>query len=241
MQSNETRRCQGLDHHRRRCTAPAIDGSNYCAAHQPTAPQIEPMIESPARGLLGRFLTRAPQTGVPDTVRHKVDGALKNKSTEQVCAELLHNENTNVRWNAAFALRRRRDPAAIEALWHALQNDPVSLVRQQCAVALGKIGTPAVLAPLIEALWHDRDAGVRQACAIALGNLGYQIASKDLADVLGRDLAAFVRWDCALSLGQLGDHTVIGVLTELAQSDSSAVVRNACKEALAMIKQQPTS
>jgi len=229
--------CRGLTPNRKRCAAQAIDETCFCAEHQLPAQIAERRAEPESRGgLIGKLLPRPPRGGVPDDAKHKVAGSLKNKSTEQVCHELLRNESVDVRWNAAFALRRRRDSSAIESLWQALRDDPVGMVRQQSAVALGKIGTLAVLGPLIEALWHDRDAGVRQACAIALGNLGYQIASKDLAEVLGRDIAVFVRWDCALALGQIGDHTVEGLLNELAASDVSPVVRKACQEAVEEIR-----
>lgn len=232
-------RCSGLTADRKRCAAQAIDETGFCAEHQPTAPQIEPRAEAePRRGLIDKLLARPARGGVPDDVKHKVDGALKNKSTAEICAVLLQSESTDARWNAAFVLRRRRDSAAIESLWQALRDDPVGMVRQQSAVALGKIGTLAVLSPLIEALWHDRDAGVRQACAIALGNLGYPIASKDLAKVLGRDIAVFVRWDCALALGQIGDQTVAGLLNELATNDASPVVRKACQDAVVEIQRK---
>ncbi len=228
--------CLGLTANRKRCPAPAINETGYCAEHQPRQPVIEAKETETRAGLLDKILARPAPHRIPDDVKHLVVGSLKNKSTAQLCDVLLHDPSVDRRWNAAFALRKRRDPAAIEALWQALHDEPVGLVRQQSAVALGKIGTLEVLNPLIEALWHDRDAGVRQACAVALGNLGYAIASQDLAQVLGRDRATFVRWDCALALGQLGDRTVQGLLEELAQSDPTPVVRNACKEVLEKMK-----
>lgn len=237
---NDTMQCRGLTQDRKRCAAQAIDETGFCAEHRLLTQTVEPHTEAKSRsGLIDKLLARPARDGVPDDVKHAVAGTLKNKSTAHLCEVLLRDKSTNARWNAAFALRRRRDPAAIEALWQALRADPVGMVRQQSAVALGKIGTLAVLSPLIEALWHDRDAGVRQACAIALGNLGYSIASKDLAQVLGRDIAAFVRWDCALALGQIGDRTVEGLLNELATSDASPVVRKACQEAVENIQKRP--
>ncbi len=232
--------CCGLTQDRKRCAAQAVDETGFCAEHRLLVQNAEPRTESQSRGgLIDKLLARSARNGVPDDVKHAVAGSLKNKSTAQICEVLLRDQSTDARWNAAFALRRRRDPAAIESLWQALRDDPVGMVRQQSAVALGKIGTLAVLSPLIEALWHDRDAGVRQACAVALGNLGYPIASQDLAEVLGRDIAVFVRWDCALALGQIGDRTVAGLLNELATSDASPVVRKACREAIEEIKKRP--
>ena len=236
-------RCYGLttDHHR--CSTEAQETTNFCAEHRALAQterSAEPAPET--RGGVARLLKRLQSASVknivPDDANFAVPGWLKKKPTSQVIERLLNDPSCMIRWSAAFVLRKRRDPAAIEPFWQVLCNDPVSFVRQQSAVALGKIGTVAVLGPLIESLWHDRDAGVRQACAIALGNLGYKIATKDLADVLGRDHAVFVRWDCALALGQVGDLTVERLLEERAEKDHSQVVRRACRESLDEIRRR---
>ena len=236
-------RCYGLTTDRHRCSREAHETTNFCAEHQAMAQTertLKPALET--RDGVARLLQRLQpvfvKNVVPDGANFAVPGWLKKKPTSQVIERLLNDPSCMIRWSAAFILRKRRDPAAIEPLWQVLRNDPVSFVRQQSAVALGKIGTAAVLGPLIEALWHDRDAGVRQACAIALGNLGYAVATKDLADVLGRDRAVFVRWDCALALGQVGDFTVERLLEELAEKDRSEVVRRACREALTEIQRR---
>ncbi len=236
-------RCHGLTADRQRCPRDAQDATNFCAEHQPLA-QTEPPAE-PApktRGGIARLLKRlqpAPARNVvPDDANFAVPGWLRKSSTPQVIERLLSDPSCMIRWSAAFVLRKRRDPVAIEPLWQVLRDDPVSFVRQQSAVALGKIGTTATLGPLIESLWHDRDAGVRQACAIALGNLGYAIATKELAETLGRDHAVFVRWDCASALGQVGDLTVERLLEERAEKDQSQVVRGACHESLDEIRRR---
>ena len=234
-------RCMGLTNARRRCALEAIDAIGYCVLHQDQAMPIEP-IKEPAPSMAQRrqsffaSLLKPSQHAIPDDVKLGVPGWLKKLSTETVIQHLLRDADSMRRWHAAFALRKRRDPTAIDPLWLALENDAVSMVRQQSAVALGKIGTTKAINPLIEALWHDRDAGVRQACAIALGNLGYPIAARDLAEVLRKEYAAFVRWDCVLALGRLGDRTVEPLLIELATQDRTEVVRNACREALVEIQ-----
>ncbi|MEW5718202.1 MAG: HEAT repeat domain-containing protein [Chloroflexota bacterium] len=236
-------RCHALTSDRRRCSRDAQDATNFCAEHQPMTPteqSAETTLEP--RGGIARLLTRLQPASakniVPDNANFAVPGWLKKSSTPQVIAHLLNDPSCLIRWAAAFVLRKRRDPAAIDPLWQVLRDDPVSFVRQQSAVALGKIGTAAALAPLIESLWHDQDAGVRQACAIALGNLGYAIATKDLAEMLGRDHAVFVRWDCALALGQVGDLTVERLLEERAEKDHSQAVRGACRESLDEIRRR---
>ena len=230
-------RCYGLTDDRHRCSTDVQDTTNFCAEHRAMEQIEQPAQPAPeTRGIVARFLQRlkpaSAKNVVPDDANFAVPGWLKKRSTPQVIDRLQNDCSCMIRWSAAFVLRKRRDPAAIEPLWHVLRSDPVSFVRQQSAVALGKIGTTEVLGPLIEALWHDRDAGVRQACAIALGNLGYNIATKDLAQVLERDYAVFVRWDCALALGQVGDLTVERLLAELAEKDRSEVVRRVCRDSL---------
>jgi HEAT repeat protein len=228
--------CHALGADRRRCTMDTIDDTEFCAKHKPDVPYKSEI--KPQSGVLGKLIPRSAVGGVRDDVKRDVAGSFKRKSMQQLRDILLTDASVDARWNGAFALRRRRDQAAIEALWQTLRDELVGIVRQQAAVALGKIGTMAALAPLGEALWHDRDAGVRQACAIALGKLGFQIASQDLAQVLRRDIAVFVRWDCALALGQVGNHTFADMLTELCASDPSTIVRSACQQALAQIKRK---
>jgi HEAT repeat protein len=236
-------RCHALTADRHRCLHDAQDGSDFCAEHQAFT-QIDQSAE-PApetRGALVRLLNQlklAPaKNAVPDDANFAVPGWLKKMTTPQVIERVLNDPSCMIRWSAAFILRKRRDPVAVEPLWQVLRADPVSFVRQQSAVALGKIGTTAVLGPLIESLWHDQDAGVRQACALALGNLRYNIATKDLAEVLGRDHAVFVRWDCALALGQVGDLTLEQLLEERTEKDQSPVVRGACRESLDEIRRR---
>lgn len=234
-----TMRCFGLTSDRHRCATPAHATTQFCAEHQALAHADPPARERPPLArLVQRFRSIPVNHRVPDDARFAVPRWLDKRSTPQVIECLLSDVSCMMRWSAAFVLRKRRDPIAIEPLWRVLQNDPVSFVRQQAAVALGKIGTPAVLGPLIEALWYDRDAAVRQACAIALGNLGYRMAASDLVEALARENAVWVRWDCALALGQIGDKAVERVLAARAESDASEVVRRACRQALEEIRRR---
>ncbi len=237
-------RCFGLSADRRRCRAEAIGSVGYCEEHREELERNGERIrqEPDARGerasLLSHWRPRSDRDLIPDDARFNVPGWLKRSPVPAVIDRLLHDPNPTTRWLAAFTLRRRRDPGAIEPLWQTLQEDPVSLVRQQSAVALGKIGTLAVIGPLVEALWHDYDAGVRQACAIALGNLRYPTAARELAGMLEREQAAFVRWDCALALGQVGDRAAESLLSRSASADRAEVVRHACEQALADIRRR---
>jgi HEAT repeat protein len=237
-------RCLGLTAERRRCSAEAIGATGYCEAHQvehaglAPASEIQPRVNSRVWSWVNWRRDHSTPRVVPDEARFSVPAWLWTSPTSAVIQQLLHHADTMTRWSAAFTLRKRRDPAAIEPLWEALRHDRSSLVRQQAAVALGKIGTAAARGPLIEGLWHDSEAGVRQACAIALGNLGDRAAAPDLAQALERDPATFVRWDCVLALGQLGDHTVEPLLAELARHDRTEIVRRACRQALADLRRR---
>ncbi len=235
-------RCLGLTPERRRCAAQAASVAGYCEQHRQEfaatcrRPEFAPNGTKP--GLLRLLGSRPTDYVVPDGAKLEIPSWLRKSTTATVADRLLHDPNMTNRWLAAYTLRKRRDPGAVEPLWEALQLDPVSFVRQQVAVALGKIGTNAVLGPLIEALWHDPDAGVRQASAIALGNLGYPLAAQHLVGALHREQAAFVRWDCALALGQVGERAIEPLLAALADKERSEVVRRACHEALAEIRKR---
>ncbi len=240
-------RCRGLTQERKRCPAEPPEGMGYCERHRRDQAQIAEAggtvapPEAVRWPFIRRMMARPARPMVPDDAHFSIPLWLKRSSTPEVIHHLLHHPSSLTRWLAAYTLRRRREPGAIEPLWQVLHDEPYSLVRQQAAVALGKIGTAEALAPLIEALWHDRDAGVRQACAVALGNLRYPVAARDLADALRREQAALVRWDCVLALGQVGDPTVEPVLSELAGKERSEVVRSAFDEALAEIRQRGRS
>lgn len=228
-------RCQGLTNDRRRCADLAIEGMRYCELHKLHNSQILQHSEDFApRGfvVVSGILRSIARRRHPDPVSFDVPNWLKRCSTELVIAHLLRHPDASVRWCAAFVLRKRREPIAIEPLWEAMHSEHSSIVRQQAAVALGKIGSRFVMAPLIEGLVHDRDAGVRQACAIALGNLGYRDAAGELVLALHAEEAAFVRWDCVLSLGRLGGKEFASFLTGCANNDRAEAVRRACVQVL---------
>lgn len=230
-----TRRCLGLGPERRRCGNDALDGSAYCAEHPAFAPVIR---KARSENSIASLLQRRDANEIRDDTRFPVAASLRRKSTFELGEILHHDQDSHMRWSAAFALRKRRDPTTIEAIWDTLALEPVAIVRQQCVVALGKIGTGAVIGPLIERLWHDRDSGVRQASAVALGNLGITHVSQELLDVLGRENSAFVRWDCVVALGQVGDESAEPPLDKLALTERAQVIRTACRDAIEAIRRR---
>jgi hypothetical protein len=237
-------RCFGLEPNRHRCQRQAITSGSYCAEHERALmPWLLEMTNTPDvtghSGFISVLLRpRHTSSGriVPDGAKYAVPPSLKNSPTLKVIDHLTNNPSANMRWCAAFVLRKRRDITSIEQLWNSIKNDPAPLVRQQVAVALGKIGTPAVLGPLLEALTHDLDPGVRQASAIAIGNLGYSIAKVDLVNRLANEHVVLVRWDLILALGQIGDTSVESFLTGLAGSERAPALREACLYAIRQIK-----
>jgi len=235
-------RCLGLTGERRRCPAEATGVAGYCPQHERDggfAAQAGLGAPGGWSGALGALRRRWLRPRIADDVAFaELPAWLKRSATPTVIHHLLHNPDSTIRWSAAFILRRRRTPAAIDPLWQVLQQERFSDVRQQAAVALGKIGTVTVLGPLIEGLWHDPDARVRQACAIALGDLGQAVAAADLARVLEREPAFFVRWDCILALGQVGDRSIEPLLVALEDRERTEALRRACHQALSELRRR---
>jgi HEAT repeat protein len=231
--------CRALDQQKLRCRNDAA-ASAYCPTHREEMERLigkpNPAPASLWRGMLGKLA--ASSNTVPDGGKYDVPKWLTNLPTPQVIEQLRVHSDSMVRWMAAFVLRKRRAPDALDALWHTRQNDPIRFVRQQAAVALGKLDTPAVYAPLVEGLHHDRDPGVREACAIALGNLGNRAAVDELMRALEYEENVFVRWDCVIALGQLGDARAEKLLVRLQAEEIAQVIRDACRDSLAEIRQR---
>ncbi len=230
--------CHALTSEKNRCPNEALAATRYCALHasEMTSPSVA---SAPTR--LGGFLARLRGTlyaPIADGGKYDVPKWLNDAPTAQVIEHLQTHSDSMVRWMAAFVLRKRRAPEAIEPLWDTLLKDDTRFVRQQCAVALGKIGTPLVIAPLVQALNHDPDQAVRQACAIALGNLGLPQTMEEIVRVLEAEENIFVKWDCIVALGQLGDARVEKLLTRLQAEEIAQVIREACRDALQEIRQR---
>jgi HEAT repeat protein len=97
----------------------------------------------------------------------------------------LKDKDPKVRRQAAEALGRLGDKAAVEPLIAALKDDDRG-VRWSAASALGALADNRAVEPLIAAL-KDQDAWVRGMVAEALGRLGDRRAVEPLRAVLKRD------------------------------------------------------
>lgn len=95
---------------------------------------------------------------------------------------LRSHKDSSIRRDAADALRRIRDPRAIDALLAAL-DDEDAIVRLSSSEALGGLGTAAV-EPLLGAL-AIRNARIRCEAAWALGKIGDPRALEPLLALVG--------------------------------------------------------
>ena len=80
---------------------------------------------------------------------------------------LLHDDDPEVRKEAALALGIIGDERAVEPLIDALHDDDLE-VREWAAWALGMVGDERAVEPLIDALLHDEDPRVRWRVIYAL-------------------------------------------------------------------------
>ncbi len=94
---------------------------------------------------------------------------LEGKDMVEVAVSALKDKDSGVRWAAAYALGKIKDPRAVEPLISALK-DEHSSVRKAAAKALGELKDPRAVEPLISAL-RDKYSGVRWEAAEALQSI----------------------------------------------------------------------
>ncbi len=130
---------------------------------------------------------------------------------------------SQIRWFAAQALGRLKDPRAVEPLRRALA-DADGGVRVHAALALGELAAPEAVGDLAGLLAGDGDPGVRKAAAVALGSVPGDPARAALARGLS-DVDIQVRWNAALSLARLSDGTGGALIGEMLDRARVAVVQ----------------
>jgi hypothetical protein len=96
-------------------------------------------------------------------------GEMKEPSAVEPLAQLLKDDNSGVRWEAAEALGKIGEPA-LGTLISALFDDDDD-IRWRAAIALGDIGDAAAVEPLIRAL-GDHDPYVRSRVVRSLSKIG---------------------------------------------------------------------
>lgn len=182
-------------------------------------------------------------------------------------SQALGDSERGVRFWAAWALGKIKDPQAVEPLAHAL-GDTDKLVRRMAVKALGEIG-PSAFESLIRAL-RDQDKWVRRRAVEALGRMGV-LAVEPLIGVLDdpdagvrrraveylgkikdsqtvepliralRDQDKWVRRLAALALGEIGDPRALPELERVAQEDQNERVAEAARKAAERIRQRMES
>ena len=125
--------------------------------------------------------------------------------------QALRDPTSQVRAQAAEALREFSAPAALPALLSMLQ-DPDEEVRSAAALASGDLGAPESLPVLLENLRHG-SRGQRQQAAVSLRYLENTAVVAALMEALG-DPNRAVQSEAAISLGHLGDPQAVPALID---------------------------
>jgi HEAT repeat protein len=189
-------------------------------------------------------------------------GKIGDPAVEPLIAA-LEDENSDVRFFAAVALKEIKDPRAVDPLIGALKDEnPVvreyvagwlgeikdpravealiaalkdkdSVVRASAMHALGAIGDPRAVAPLIAALKRG-DWGDRESAAYALGEIKDPRAFEPLIAAL-KDNHELVRKSAAHALGETKDPRAVEHLIG-ALKDKDSVVRASAARVLGGIK-----
>jgi HEAT repeat protein len=129
---------------------------------------------------------------------------------------LLEDSDEEVRWKAAAALGKIRDPSSVDALVEAL-NDKSWTVRRNVTIALGDVGDERGFEPLLSSM-TDKDWHVRKYASIALGKIGDERAIKPLVKALN-DEDSDVRWKSIIALGKIGKPAVKPLLKAFENDD----------------------
>lgn len=125
--------------------------------------------------------------------------------------ELLYHEDTHIRRNAAWLLRKFGDDVAVDFLVEALFDDDAK-VRQFAAIALGHLENPQATDSLMAAL-ADENVAVRLNAIRALGRIQDPVAINPLISILQNKAEdKEVQATAAQALGQLGATQAIKAL-----------------------------
>jgi HEAT repeat protein len=170
--------------------------------------------------------------------------------------EALKDEDGNVRFYAAEALGRIKDPSAVPALIEA-SKDEVTFIRENAIQSLVQIGDPSAVPVFIEAL-NDTNTGIRWHAIAGLAKLGDESVIPALLEVGNpratagaiseirrrakvltliaalKDSSPEVRRGVASALGSLKDKSAIPALKEALKDSDEEVRYNATKSLMAL-------
>jgi HEAT repeat protein len=130
--------------------------------------------------------------------------------------KLTDDENQNLIFESAFALRELGSQSAIQKLLPLLGHQNQRLVIASLFV-LGKLGNEEILPDLQQVLKYT-DESIREQAVETLGELGSNTALLDLHEAL-KDSSSRVREKAIEALGKLGDESVLPELIKIAVED----------------------
>ncbi|MBP5971912.1 HEAT repeat domain-containing protein [Brasilonema sp. CT11] len=162
--------------------------------------------------------------GLPRLLEIRLLGITKSEAAIPGLIKLLEHQDSEVRRDAASALRKIGSSQAIPGLIKLLEHQNSS-VRRSAASALEKIGSSQAIPGLIKLLEHQ-DSEVRRIAASALGEIGSSQAIPGLIKLLGHQDSE-VRRIAASALGEIGSSQAIPGLIKLLGHQDSSVRRNA--------------
>ncbi len=168
---------------------------------------------------------------IPLKVKIELLGITLSDKAIPALLEALKDEDSSVRWSAAYALENIGNEAAVTALLEAWKDEDSS-VRWSAAYALENIGNEAAVTALLEA-WKDEDYFVRWSAADALENIGNEAAVTALLEAW-KDEDYSVRWSAADALENIGNEAAVTALLE-AWKDEDYSVRWSAADALGNI------
>src|SRR5574341_451884 len=189
--------------------------------------------------LLARLDTADPQKRLPEVapwrggrdqrVRIIISlGLLGDRSVSDILAQLLSDENAEVRQTAMAALGRLADERAVPNLLNVLNNaDRTVHDRIAAAEALAAIHSRAAVPGIIACLEAQQRGIVQKRMVQALGSIGGEDALWALIELLQQSPDPEIRREAARALGRIDDLRSLLYLTE-ALDDPSPYVRCTC-------------
>jgi HEAT repeat protein len=161
-----------------------------------------------------------------------------------VLLPLLSDRDEFVRREAAYALGKTGNRAAIPSLVELLNRDRQDAVRGAAAVALGELGDELAVVPLAQILVPARGSRrtknpfVLMAAARSLGQIGSTAGVPALVITLNNEAADIeVRREAAVALGRIGDASAVGSLQRVLSS-TDPYLAEAAREAIKKLPSQ---
>lgn len=148
--------------------------------------------------------------------------------------EQLHDEDENIRSQAALSLGWVGDEEVIDPLIDALENDSSPKVRANAAMSLGQLGVDQAIKPLVNSL-NDSDYNVRGMAVYSLGLMKSQEAVEPLIEIMRNDPDKETRVAAIEALSQIGDKEAYKPLVYLIVTEENTDILQEAKKSLEKI------